>query len=66
VLEFFPNFTTLHLNNNQITNILPLVNNSGIGQFDTVDLTGNPLDAESLESLIPALQQRGVNVIYGQ
>jgi hypothetical protein len=66
VLEFIPNFTTLYLNNNQITNILPLVNNSGIGQFDTVDLTGNPLDTESLESLIPALRQRGVNVIFGQ
>jgi internalin A len=52
------------LNNNNISDILPLVNNTGLGSGDIVNLTDNPLSAESINIHIPALQSRGVTVTY--
>jgi len=54
----------LGLANNQIVDISPLVNNSGIGQGDAIDLKGNPLNDEAYNIHIPALWERGVQVLY--
>ena len=54
----------LSLSYNQISDITPLVNNSGIGEGDAVDLRGNPLNAEAICVHIPALQEKGVNVLF--
>ena len=54
----------LSLSYNQISDITPLVNNSGIGEGDVVDLRGNPLNAEAICVHIPALQERGVKVLF--
>jgi len=40
------------------------VDNEGLSEWDRVDLRGNPLSAESLNTLIPQLQARGVQVLY--
>ena len=54
----------LGLCDNQISDIQPLVNNSGLGSGDGVDLRCNPLSAISINSYIPALQDRSVTVTY--
>ncbi len=55
----------LELGNNNISDILPLVNNWGLsGGNDYVLIYNNPLSATSLNTYIPLLQDRGVNVIY--
>jgi internalin A len=54
----------LGLSNNQISDISPLVGNSGIGKQDQVDLRGNPLSEDSINKLIPELQKRGVEVLH--
>jgi Leucine-rich repeat (LRR) protein len=56
----------LGLNYNQISDITPLVDNPGLGEGDEVELQGNPLSAESLNTLIPQLEARGVEVLYDQ
>ena len=58
------NLSTLPLMHNQISDILPLVENQGLGEGDTLDLRDNPLSATSVDVYIPLLQQRGVNVIW--
>jgi len=58
------NLAWLRLNNNQISDIEPLVNNQGLGQGDTVDLRSNPLSDTSIHTYIPQLQARGVTVDY--
>ena len=52
----------LSLWDNRISDIGPLVNNRGIG--DGVDLRNNPLNYEAYDSHIPALQRRGVNLLF--
>gem|GEM_PF-3041294 len=54
----------LELANNQISDISPLVNNMGLGAGDEVDLQGNPLNDDAHNSHIPALEARGVNVLF--
>ncbi len=54
----------LQLDNNYISDILPLVINWGIGQNEYVLLYDNPLSEISINTYIPQLQDRGVNVIY--
>lgn len=54
----------LNLENNYISDILPLVNNWGIGGGDYVLLYNNPLSDISINTYIPQLIDRGVNVIY--
>ena len=54
----------LYLGSNSISNISPLVANTGLGSGDEVDVRNNPLSATSVNTHIPALQSRGVNVIF--
>jgi hypothetical protein len=47
---------------NQISDIEPLIKNSGLQGPGFVDLTGNPLSITSIEVYIPQLVNRGVGV----
>ena len=61
-LSTLTNLRVLHLNLNSISNVAPLVANAGLGRGDIVILDGNPWSTESLQTHIPALRQRGVEV----
>ena len=63
-LSGLSNLLVLHLNNNNISDISPLVTNTGLGNGDSVDVRGNPLSAESINTHIPALQSRGISVFF--
>ena len=63
-LSGLTNLNSLYLNSNSISDIAPLVANMGLGSEDRVDLSGNPLSTTSINTHIPALQNRGVNVIF--
>lgn len=52
----------LDLSNNPISNIRPLVENTGLGSGDVVNLSETQLDQESINTLIPELSNRGVEV----
>jgi len=54
----------LQLSNNQISDINPLVKNSGISEGHAIDLRGNPLNDEAYNIHIPALKERGVKVLF--
>jgi len=54
----------LILSGNQINDVSTLVQNTGLGEGDMIDLRGNPLGADSLNTYIPQLEARGVNVLY--
>ena len=54
----------LGLQNNQIHNIAPLVENQGLAEGDGIDLRDNILSADSLNIYIPQLEARGVTVYY--
>jgi internalin A len=56
------NLQYLQLRFNRISHIQPLVDNPGIGEGDTIDITGNPLTESSMH-LLRLLTQRGVRVI---
>ena len=56
--------TWLRLDSNSIQDVAPLVRNEGLGHGDYVDLRENLLSVESVETHIPKLQQRGVNVRF--
>ncbi len=58
------NLTTLELESNQIADISSLVNNFSIGENTVVELEGNPLNDESYDIHIPALQERNVEVHF--
>ena len=47
-----------------ISDISPLVENTGLGQGSIVDVRGNPLSYVSLHTHIPDLQSRGVTVHF--
>lgn len=55
---------TLWLSDNRISDLSPLVANAGLGEGDTVSVEGNPLSAESINTHIPTLQARGVEVHF--
>ncbi len=55
---------TLHLYNNSITDLAPLVANTGLGSGDEVGVRGNPLSTTSINVHIPALEARGVSVLF--
>lgn len=55
---------TLILGNNQISDISPLVENEGPGEGGFVDLRWNPLSPDSINTYIPELEARGVNVYF--
>jgi len=54
----------LSLVNNIITDIEPLVENNSFDRWDSIDLTGNPLDATSQDTHLPALLELGVEVSW--
>ena len=56
--------TYLDLGDNSISDLSPLAENTGLGSGDFVDVTGNPLSAPSINTHIPTLQSRGVEVDY--
>ena len=57
--------TDLSLGSNQITDISPLVANTGLGSGTSITLTDNPLSADARKTQIPALEERGVKLFYG-
>ncbi|MEO0852903.1 MAG: leucine-rich repeat domain-containing protein, partial [Cyanobacteria bacterium J06648_11] len=61
-LSALTNLTFLDLSNNDVSDIQPLVDNAGIDSQDFLSLQGNPLSANSLSTLVPELQSRGVTV----
>ena len=54
----------LYLDFNSIVDISPLVANAGLGSGDELDLEGNPLSVESINTHIPTLEARGVTVVF--
>ncbi len=54
------NLIELRLENNHISDLAPLVENAGLGFANWIDVRGNPLSDESINTHIPALQARGV------
>ncbi|OQX56639.1 MAG: hypothetical protein B5M53_00425 [Candidatus Cloacimonas sp. 4484_209] len=54
----------LDLSYNQISDISPLVENSGIDEGDFVDICHNPLNSQSIETYIPELENRGVELTW--
>ena len=58
------NLSWVNLEWNQIADIYPLIQNSGIGNWDTVNLSDNPLSETSINTYIPQLEARGVTVNY--
>jgi internalin A len=63
-LSSLNNLTSLDLSNNQISDIKPLVDNSGISNGDSIYLEGNHLSDTSISVYIPQLEARGVNVLW--
>ena len=63
-LSNLSNLTRLNLADNRISDFSPLVANTGLGNSDEVDVRKNPLNAESLNTHIPVLQSRGVEVQF--
>lgn len=55
--------TYLQLGNNKVTDLAPLAANRGLGDGDTLDVAYNPLSTRSMDTHIPALIERGVEVI---
>jgi Leucine-rich repeat (LRR) protein len=64
-LQYLTHLTYVELEQNQITDLTALVNNTGFGAGSTIYLTGNPLSTTATTSQIPTLQGMGVNVITG-
>ena len=58
------NLTILWLYGNTISDLSPLVTNTGLGDGDAVYVAGNPLSYTSINTHIPALQNRGVTVEF--
>ena len=58
------NVVGLNLEGNSIADISPLVTNTGLGSGDFVDVKGNPLSSISINTHIPVLQEKGVEVMF--
>ncbi|MCA9445222.1 MAG: leucine-rich repeat domain-containing protein, partial [Candidatus Omnitrophica bacterium] len=56
--------TSLNLYNNNIRDIQPLVENSGLGEGDWININENPLGCESAGDDIPELVSRGITVRF--
>ena len=56
----------LRIDSNSISDISPLVANTGLGNYDDVNLKGNPLNTISINTHIPALQSRGIIVEFDE
>ena len=61
-LATLTNLEDVRLNHNRIEDIGPLAANPGLDAGDVVRLRGNPLNDDSMNTHIPALQARGVVV----
>ena len=61
-LSNLTNLQRLGLSNNSISDLAPLVANTGLGEGDEIDVSNNPLSVTSINTHIPALQSRGVDV----
>ncbi|MFC2000428.1 hypothetical protein ACFLXE_06715 [Chloroflexota bacterium] len=64
-LQNLTSLKDVDLRANQITDIQTLVDNTGLSDGDQVSLSGNPLSDTSINTYIPQLEARGVQVIYG-
>ena len=64
-LSGLTSLTWLDLGSNSISDLAPLVANMGLDSGDRVDVRNNPLSATSINTHIPALQGRGVEVRFG-
>ena len=60
------NLIGLILADNSIVDLSPLVENTGLGEGDWVDVQRNPLSFLSIYTYIPALQSRGAGVGFDQ
>jgi len=60
------NLNELSLRWNQISDIQPLVDNSGLSDWDVIYLVNNPLSDISLNTYIPQLEERGVEVSFDE
>jgi Leucine-rich repeat (LRR) protein len=64
-LEYCTDLEKLDLRTNPISDIKPLISNSGLSEGDVVYLGGNnPLSSTSIKVYIPQLRERGVCVSY--
>jgi len=63
-LEYCVNLEYCDLRSNNISDISPLIENSGLAVEDTVYLNGNPLSTTSINVYIPQLETRGIDVRY--
>ena len=52
--------------NNAISDLSPLVRNTGLGSGDWIDLRGNVLNNTSINTHIPTLQSRGIVIEFDQ
>ena len=59
------NLMRVGLRHNYISDISPLVANTGLGSGDEVLLNDNPLSYSAIKTHVPALQNRGVTVEFG-
>ena len=64
VLVDLTNLTHVILSSNNIADLASLVANTSLGEGGTVDVTDNPLNAESLSTHVPTLRERGVRVSF--
>ena len=63
-LSGLTNLKSLELYSNSISDLSPLVSNTGLGSGDEVNVKENPLSAVSINTHIPTLQGRGVEVRF--
>ena len=64
-LAGLPELTDLDLHDNRISDLAPLVENADFADGDSLVLDGNPLNEDSLNTHVPALIERGVDVSVG-
>ena len=65
VLSGLTDLRSLSLSSNNISDLSPLVANTGLGSGDRVDVRNNPLSNTSINTHIPILQNRGIEVRFG-
>jgi Leucine-rich repeat (LRR) protein len=63
-LSGLTNLLALDISGNQISNIQPLVTNTGIASGDEVYLGSDPLSEASINTYLPQLISRGVDIRY--
>ena len=63
-LAKLPSINTLVLGDNYISDLLPLVDNPALDEGDDLSVGRNPLNGTSIDSHIPALRDRGVEVSF--